>query len=72
MLGSTWGTKLHVKMEGLLKILRKCQDQEKPGEFELPLSVSFEKLSCVLPDLHKCSHAEMTNNSKKNIFSDLD
>lgn len=71
MLGSTWGTKLHVKMEGLLKILRKCQDQEKPGEFELPLSVSFEKLSRVLPD-HKCSHAEMTNNSKKNIFSDLD
>lgn len=54
------------------KILRKCQDQEKPGEFEFPSSVSFEKLSCVLPDLLKCSHAEMTNNSKNNIFSDLD
>lgn len=41
------------RWKGILKIVRKCQDQEKPGEFEFPLSVPFEKLFCVLPDLHR-------------------
>lgn len=46
------------RWKGILKILRKCQDQEKPGEFEFPLSVPFENLSCVLADLHTAEQTQ--------------
>lgn len=41
------------RWKGTLKIFRRCQEQEKPGEFESPFSVPSEKLPWVLPDLHR-------------------